>query len=774
MLGVGQACSCSQALRAAGLQLLSFPFDWLIVEKGAAGSGLGVYSQAIENDFADWFLKDDFVEVGPSDRGHVVWRNTRTHVEFRHDFDAGVELSENLQAVESKYRRRIRRMYDLIANSQKVLLVRLDAPAGDMPKTTVDECRCQLEVFRKRFPQVSFNLLLFSQDAQIPFDAREFTDCGDSISRIRFDYQNHDPRMGSFHPDFNLVKQVLTSRFCVRDYRTDTERETHAKLRRADVSCISVLVPAYNHEKYVETCIRSVMAQDWPNIELMVVDDGSRDGTWTKLQSLKLECERKLAHVEMVTQENRGTSFTWARLRSMAHGDFILTLASDDELAPGALSALVGPMLRDRRIGVCIGQNAFMDGEGRTCYWNRALEAVYDEKESRYRSLNEAICAFAGVNQFSGRFGDYATLLKDNYIANGCLIRTSELASVEMPAERVPLEDYWIHLQLSKRTRYLTIAATTFRYRWHATNTSHLREKMQTMTRIVYDREEQLLRETNDVRRLGVFMAVRCGCRPTFARAYLHWLTRPLARLVYRVRKSLYNRRLLGCHHKNYVSLGYNCEPAYRYFVKNGFCDSGLFQWSYARSIDELLFALKNLQFFFTGAIEGPDPLYRCANTKIEQHGKVSQHEWSGGITDANRALMENDRADLVGRMAHLREKFPKTLSAGGALVTYKVRTADVMRPDFNERLAALYTALVALGAGDFDFVLVCESFAKNRNIVLPADRCHVRYVERFNPDSNAISGTHGDNDGWQMIFAEFAPATVKSHPHAYKFEKST
>lgn len=276
---------------------------------------------------------------------------------------------------------------------------------------------------------------------------------------------------------------------------------------------ISILIPAYNHEKFVEGCVRSVPAQDWTNVELLIVDDGSKDTTWAKLQELKAECERCLARVEMVTQENRGTSFTWARLRGMARGEFILTLASDDELAPGALSALVHPMLEDRRIGVVVGQNAFMDGESRTCYWNRALETVYDEREARYRSLNEAICSFAGVKQFSRQFGDYGRLLKDNYIANGCLIRAAELAAIEFPAEQVPLEDYWVHLQLSKRTRYKAIRETTFRYRWHATNTSHLREKMQEMTRRIYDFEEARLKADGDGRHLAVFNEVRYGVR---------------------------------------------------------------------------------------------------------------------------------------------------------------------------------------------------------------------------------------------------------------------
>ena len=60
-----------------------------------------------------------------------------------------------------------------------------------------------------------------------------------------------------------------------------------------DNSRISILIPAYNHEKFVEGCVRSVLKQDWPSVELLVVDDGSKDATWAKLQGLRVECERR-------------------------------------------------------------------------------------------------------------------------------------------------------------------------------------------------------------------------------------------------------------------------------------------------------------------------------------------------------------------------------------------------------------------------------------------------------------------------------------------------
>ena len=58
---------------------------------------------------------------------------------------------------------------------------------------------------------------------------------------------------------------------------------------------VSVLIPAFNHEKYIQEAIISVINQSYENIELIVIDDGSADSTWNKIQELKLECEKRPA-----------------------------------------------------------------------------------------------------------------------------------------------------------------------------------------------------------------------------------------------------------------------------------------------------------------------------------------------------------------------------------------------------------------------------------------------------------------------------------------------
>ena len=72
---------------------------------------------------------------------------------------------------------------------------------------------------------------------------------------------------------------------------------------------VSVIVPAYNHETYVQDTINSIINQTYRNIELIVIDDGSKDSTWAKIQELKERCEKRFARVHFETKENEGTCF---------------------------------------------------------------------------------------------------------------------------------------------------------------------------------------------------------------------------------------------------------------------------------------------------------------------------------------------------------------------------------------------------------------------------------------------------------------------------------
>ena len=248
----------------------------------------------------------------------------------------------------------------------------------------------------------------------------------------------------------------------------------------SDQPLISVLMPAYNHERYVASTVRSILEQDWPRIELIVLDDGSSDGTWRILQELKAECEGKLERVVMMTQRNRGVAATLNRLSGLAHGDFFALIASDDQYLPGAFRHLIAPMLRDAEIGLVVGQNELMDGESRTCYWDRDREIVYDPTVAVYRTFNEHL-ASKGVVENGPGFGDYSEFVRDNHVANGYLIRGTCFRRILPYSDENLLEDLWLHLQLSKICRYRAVPEHTFRYRWHAQNLVKQSDRMRAM-----------------------------------------------------------------------------------------------------------------------------------------------------------------------------------------------------------------------------------------------------------------------------------------------------
>jgi alpha-1,3-rhamnosyltransferase len=91
---------------------------------------------------------------------------------------------------------------------------------------------------------------------------------------------------------------------------------------------ISVVMTSYNYACYIEEAIKSVWRQNYPNLELIVVDDASTDGTIALLEELA-----KHSPIPMRidrNQENRGPNFTQNRGVSVARGELIAFLASDD------------------------------------------------------------------------------------------------------------------------------------------------------------------------------------------------------------------------------------------------------------------------------------------------------------------------------------------------------------------------------------------------------------------------------------------------------------
>lgn len=98
---------------------------------------------------------------------------------------------------------------------------------------------------------------------------------------------------------------------------------------------VSVVIPCYNHENFVKDCIQSVIDQTYENIELIIIDDGSKDKSVEKIQEIVVDCEKRFVRFEFRHRANKGLSGTLNEALEWCSGDFISPIASDDLMLVG-------------------------------------------------------------------------------------------------------------------------------------------------------------------------------------------------------------------------------------------------------------------------------------------------------------------------------------------------------------------------------------------------------------------------------------------------------
>lgn len=101
---------------------------------------------------------------------------------------------------------------------------------------------------------------------------------------------------------------------------------------------ISIIIPAYNAEKYLGECLRSIAGQTYANIEVVLVDDGSTDST----ASVGREWEQKDRRIRYIRTENAGVSAARNTGIDMARGEWIGFVDADDFIDPGFVEILIG------------------------------------------------------------------------------------------------------------------------------------------------------------------------------------------------------------------------------------------------------------------------------------------------------------------------------------------------------------------------------------------------------------------------------------------------
>lgn len=131
---------------------------------------------------------------------------------------------------------------------------------------------------------------------------------------------------------------------------------------------VSVIIASYNHAPYIEASIESVLQQSYPNLELLVVDDGSRDDSVARIEALQ-----KVHGFDFRVQANKGLSRTLNETIERARGSLIAPFGSDDIMLPQRIATQVAYMADKPEVGICAGAIQTIDADGRPGAKPRAL-----------------------------------------------------------------------------------------------------------------------------------------------------------------------------------------------------------------------------------------------------------------------------------------------------------------------------------------------------------------------------------------------------------------
>ncbi|UBF27658.1 glycosyltransferase family 2 protein [Kovacikia minuta CCNUW1] len=209
---------------------------------------------------------------------------------------------------------------------------------------------------------------------------------------------------------------------------------------------VSVIIPCFNGAHFLTEAIDSVLAQNYPHYEVIIVDDGSTDAT--------KEIALRYPEVRYIYQENQGVSVARNRGHQESMGEYLLFLDYDDRLLPNALETNVKFFKSYPDCGCVAGRYRVIDANG--------------------NSLHLALADQSEIFQLSG-IVDYKTLISGHTLAcpSGSMFQRHILDAVNGfdPFYRSG-EDMDLYLRIARKLPIFCHDQIIFEYRRHDTNKS--------------------------------------------------------------------------------------------------------------------------------------------------------------------------------------------------------------------------------------------------------------------------------------------------------------
>lgn len=160
---------------------------------------------------------------------------------------------------------------------------------------------------------------------------------------------------------------------------------------------ISVIIPVYNAEKYVAYCIEGILHQKFDDIEVVIIDDGSKDNSLVICN----EYAKKDSRIRVISQENQGVSAARNKGIELAKGEYIAFIDSDDKITPEYLSSF--SLKNDIEI------------QGHVIYENNIQRSVIYSKRKVQKDVAKVFCLGPFNSAVWGKIFK-TSIIKDNKI----------------------------------------------------------------------------------------------------------------------------------------------------------------------------------------------------------------------------------------------------------------------------------------------------------------------------------------------------------------------
>ena len=144
---------------------------------------------------------------------------------------------------------------------------------------------------------------------------------------------------------------------------------------------VSVVIPCYNHEQFVQDSIQSVIDQTYENIELIIIDDGSTDNSVSKIQEMVVICEQRFVNFEFRSRLNVGLSATLNESLEWCRGKYYSAIASDDEMLNEKTTIQVSFLEKNLDCVAVFGGIKFIDSNGISLNELLSKDRSYNFKE---------------------------------------------------------------------------------------------------------------------------------------------------------------------------------------------------------------------------------------------------------------------------------------------------------------------------------------------------------------------------------------------------------